>query len=212
MFRMHKRPPENGSAVGDSEIFIIRRMLENLEPYSVPQPPAHSEPPAAPTAHVDDEGLAATKRLVCEQRRIAEVLLKELTELEERLQRQPELGDADTAHVAAWKAAESIEAAADACRERLAAASSAREASSAERIKAEEFAAAAVAAENEAMLLETQAQKELAGLEAELGIACEEAHRLQEHATTLRRELISEAAPQFDRVAKFAEELALLKP
>lgn len=253
MFRMHKRPPENANGVSDSEIFILRRMLDTLEPLVLPEVPAQPQPAALPNAAAS-ESLDSTKSLVCEQRKLAERVLQELVDLERRLEIAPAVHDADAAYAAAREKAENLAAAVDRTRDDVVAAATSREASATQLREAEELVAGArsevrsgadavaelelmlaqarklasqmeaaflereeqsrecAAAERDAALRETQLREMLAGQEANLAAAREEARQLQNCADELRTEALAEAAPRLDRVGDMARQLAELKP
>jgi len=98
MFRMHRDPPPNGEALEDSEILIIRRMLDTLAPSVGQHAPAEAQP------------FDTTKRFVSEQRSIAEVLLREFVEIEEHLELQTDVRDANAAYAAALKQTDDLTA------------------------------------------------------------------------------------------------------
>lgn len=197
MFRMHKRIAVNGNAAGDSEILVLRRMLDSLEPFIGSQAPADRQLAGASRPQVDDDALDAARRLVADRRGIAESLLRELADLEQRLALHSGVRDASAAYEAARENAATVAAAVERTREEVATACADRE--------------AARAAEREAALRETQAQEALIKHEAELVAATEEARKLEERAESLRREVLAEATPQWDHVAEMAGQLAELK-
>jgi hypothetical protein len=171
-------------------------MLESLEPFVGPQAPADRQATVDMPPNLDDEPLDATKRFVSEQRGIAETLLRELVDLEQRLELQRGVPDANAAYVAAREKAENIAAALERTREEILTASTEREASATQRRRAEELTAAA----------RSEAQS-AADAVAELALLLAQARELtsQMEAMRLEREAQSRECAAAEREAALRE-------
>jgi hypothetical protein len=110
MFRMHKqRNDETANTTGDPELVLLRKMLTYFDGGS-----AADAPPAPEPDPVDS--LAEMKRFVSEQRSAAEALLQELGAVEERLELQCRVSEANQAYLAAAEKAQQAKEHLDALR------------------------------------------------------------------------------------------------
>ncbi len=188
MFRSTKRAPEP-AVLGASDIVRLRRMLINVGNGAPAQSPAlksGATPELAPDATTGDEdSVAESKRLVSEQRGIAEALLHELTEIERRVECQARVVEANRAYLAARQSADEIVAAVEGERARLTTSQIEYEACAAKRHEAETAVATAQAELANATLAVEELQRLLEkarGRLAERTNALGELEALAQHA------------------------------
>jgi chromosome segregation ATPase len=219
MFRIHKRSPQSGTAERNSEILLLRKMLEYLDKGTMAlvaldaEQSEDSQPSPGPVTSVKGDSDEA-KRFVSEQRSAAEALLRELVNIERRLEIQSSIRAANEAYVAAREEAEVMAESVERARERAETATTELEALAAEREKADEVAAAARAdaasaadAVSELERLLEQARQMVSQTEATI---LEREARIRECATAEREAAVAETQAR-DALAKHETELAAVQ-
>lgn len=136
MFGRQKRVVEKPDEAGDPEIKLLRRMLTHLEGSSAEDAPSASQ--SEPIA----DSIAEMKSVVAEKRSVTETLLRELGAIEQRLELQSTVTEANHAYLRASEKAKQAAATVERAREELAAAQRDRERAAANRKDADELVAA----------------------------------------------------------------------